>query len=107
MTTQTTGLCMFRPFGAPRIHFDEFATDGGDVSTDPGPVVREASANTPAALSISQAARALQAARKKPAVDAEPVAAANEPAAESAALELSDEGDAAPAETQATGETDG
>lgn len=100
---------MFRPFGAPRIHFDEFSS-GGDVSGDPGPVVREAPADTPAALSISQAARALQAARKKPAaaVEApvEPVAA-DEPAADDAALELSDEGDAAPDENQATGETDG
>lgn len=104
---------MVRPFGAPRIHLDEFASGG----SDPGPIVREAPADTGRDISISQAARALQAARKRPAaspvVEAAPAAepAATEPAADdadpaTAALELSDEGDAAPGENQATGETD-
>jgi hypothetical protein len=100
---------MARPFGAPRIHMDEFAAGGGDV--DPGPTIREASADTPAALSISQAARALQAARKKPAVAPAPVAETEPesaaPVDEAAAFESSDEGDAAPVETQVTGEADG
>ena len=103
---------MARPFGAPHIHMDEFASGGGgsDVSGggDSGTIVREASADTGSNLSISQAARALQAARRKP--SAEP--AVTEPAAEgadaaTAATELSDEGNAAPAEAQATGETEG
>jgi hypothetical protein len=108
---------MARPFGAPRMHMDEFAA-GGDVSgaTDPGPVVREASADTGRDISISQAARALQAARRKPAAapavatptaDAEPAPADDGADPATAALELSDEGDAAPGENQATGETDG
>lgn len=112
---------MSRPFGAPRIHMDEFAAGGGgDVSSggDSGPIVREASADTGANLSISQAARALQAARKRPApapaaaAPAAPEPAAPEPAAEgaddlaTAASELSVEGDAAPGESQVTGETD-
>lgn len=102
-------MTYFRPFGAPRIHFDEFATGSGDS----GPVVREAPADTGGNISVSQAARALQAARKKPApVVAAPVAAAEpEPADDgadpaTAASELSVEGDAAPGEDQATGETD-
>jgi hypothetical protein len=122
MTSTSIGhvSSMARPFGAPRIHMDEFAAGGGgDVSGgDGGPVVREASADTGRDISISQAARALQAARRKPAAApavAAPAAAA-EPAPEpaddgadpaTAALELSDEGDAAPGEIQATGETDG
>lgn len=114
---------MARPFGAPRMHMDEFAAGGGggDVSSggDGGPVVREASADTPNSLSISQAARALQAARRKPAAapavaapaaEAEPVPEPADDGADdtaTAALELPDEGDAAPGESQATGETDG
>ncbi len=109
----------FRPFGAPRIHMDEFAAGGGggDVSGgDGGPVVREASADTGRDISISQAARALQAARRKPAAapvvaaPAEPDPALADDGADdtaTAAHELSDEGDAAPGENQATGETDG
>jgi hypothetical protein len=113
---------MVRPFGAPRILMDEFASgggSGGDVSSgSDGPIVRQASADTGANLSISEAARALQAARRKPAA-ATPAApapaapAAPEPAAEgaeddqaTAASELSVEGDAAPGESQVTGETD-
>jgi hypothetical protein len=108
---------MARPFGAPRIHMDEFASGGGDGSSggDGGPIVREAPADTGRDISISQAARALQVARRKPAAPAvaAPAAAdALEPAADgadpaTAANELSDEGDAAPGENQATGETDG
>lgn len=105
---------MVRPFGAPRMHMDEFAAGGGDGGGgDPGPVVRQAPADT-GAMSISDAARALSAARRKPeptpAVAAEP--AADEPADDgadpaTAALELSDEGDAAAGADQPTGETDG
>lgn len=113
---------MARPFGAPRILMDEFAAGGGsDVSggSDGGPVVRTASADTGSNLSISQAARALAAARtRKPAAAAPAAPAAAEPAATelaaegaddqaTAANELSVEGDAAPDENQATGETDG
>lgn len=109
---------MVRPFGAPRIHMDEFASGGGGSEAPGGdgdPVIREAPADTGGDISISQAARALQAARRKPAA-APAVAAAAEPAPEpaddgadpaTAANELSDEGDAAPDENQATGETDG
>jgi hypothetical protein len=107
MTTATTAghiSSMVRPYGAPRIHMDENAESA--PSFDPGPVVREASADTPAALSISQAARALQAARKKPAAAEPAVTESAAPVEEAAALELSDEGDAAPGESQATGETD-
>lgn len=101
---------MARPFGAPRIHMDEFAS-GGDGGS---PVVRESSADTGQDISISQAARALQAARRKPveavaAPVAEPVAepadAGADDTAAAEAPELSDEGDAAPGESQATGET--
>lgn len=97
-----------RPFG-PRFLMDEDAASAPPI--DPGPVVREASADTGRDISISQAARALSAARRKPAAAvAAPVA--TETPAESAheapaEQELSDEGDAAPAPEQATGETDG
>src|SRR4051812_24184474 len=108
---------MARPFGAPRILMDEFASSGsGDVSSgDGGPVVRTAPADT-GNMSISEAARALQAARTRKPAAAAPAAptapaapAAPEPADEgaddqaTAANELSDEGDAAPGENQATG----
>lgn len=112
---------MARPFGAPRILMDEFASSGsGDVSSgDGGPVVRTAPADT-GNMSISEAARALQAARTRKPAAAAPAAptapaapvAAPEPADEgaddqaTAANELSDEGDAAPGENQATGETE-
>lgn len=97
---------MTRPFGAPRMHLDEFASGGGDGA----PIVREAPADTGNSISISQAARALQAARTKPAAAAtepEPAALEESAADEVAASELSVEGDAAPGESQATGETDG
>lgn len=109
---------MVRPFGAPRIHMDEFASGGGDSSGgDSGPIVREVPAATGSNLSISEAASALEAARKKPiaapaAAVAAPEPTADEPAAEgaddqaTAANELSVEGDAAPGESQATGETE-
>jgi hypothetical protein len=102
---------MTRPFGAPRMHMDEFASGG-----DGGPIVRQASADTGSDISISDAARALSNARRKPApapAVAAPAAAEPEPADDgaddtaTAALELSDEGDAAPGENQVTGETDG
>ena len=110
---------MVRPYGAPRIHMDENASGGGDVTSSAPPadslIVREASADTGRDISISQAARALSNARRRPAAAAaEPAAlpAATEPTAESAdttataETELSDEGSAAPVEEQATGETE-
>lgn len=120
MTSTSIGhiSSMSRPYGAPRILMDEFASGGPDVSSggDGGPVVREAPADTGTNISISQAARALQAARTKrppetPAASAAPEAAEQEPTAESAETatanpELSDEGSAAPGESQATGETE-
>lgn len=104
---------MARPYGAPRIHMDEFAAGGGGSDAPSGgdgsPVIREASADTGTDLSISQAARALQAARRKPAAAA-PAVAAPEPAADgadpaTAENELPIEGDAAAGEDQPTGET--
>jgi hypothetical protein len=94
---------MARPFGAPRIHFDEFASSGDAPSGDGSPIVREAPVDIGGDISISQAARALQAARKKPAAEPEPAA----PVEEAAANELSDEGDTAAGADQPTGETDG
>jgi hypothetical protein len=90
-----------RPFGAPRMHMDE---DAASAPPDSGAVVREASADTGHDISISQAARALSNARRKPAAPAAEPTPAESPEAP-AEPELSDEGSAAPDESQATGET--
>jgi len=106
MTLPSGHISTFQPLGGPRFLMDEDAS--GAPSIDPGPTVREASADTGHDISISQAARALSNARRKPAAapaaPAEPIAAEPE---EAAATELSEEGSAAPDESQATGETDG
>lgn len=93
---------MVRPFGAPRIHMDEFASGGSDSGT----VVREAPASA-GDMSIESAASALATSRRKPAAaEPEPAEAGADDTAAADANELPVEGDAAADENQPTGETD-
>lgn len=116
-------ISTFQPKFGPRMLMDEAAVSAPAVS-----ITHTAPSGTSDAIGAREAAQILQAERRKkreataapavaapaaetPAAPAAP-AAENEPAADgadqaTAALELSDEGSAAPVETQATGETDG